>query len=392
MRGILTLLSSPGLALGTILFMVLFVALAAWLPERGLGTGHPFRSVPFLSASGLLWLSTLACTWGRTGRMLALWRGDPPAASPALAGGSMEDQETFLHREGFRPCHGALVRFRSGLWGGWLLHLGLLVLMAGIGIQQAFHDEGTFLLTEGGGVDLRDPAAVEGRSRGPLAPIAPPALEVVLAAFDPALHQEGYAPDRFSRLIVRRPGGGVVQRIVDRARGAGVGGTTLYQAIPTGLALVMDQAEEGLRSVHLRGTGRHAEAEVTSPSGAVVRFRAEGERALDDPMGTGALIFSVETGGKRIPLNIGDAFDFGGQAVRLKAVARWGAFTYTRSPGMPAVFAGFLLVLAGSALLLAPAGVARWDGPGGGFRLHLARGADPMLARWRARIEGGSGE
>jgi hypothetical protein len=65
-------------------------------------------------------------------------------------------------------------------------------------------------------------------------------------------------------------------------------------------------------------------------------------------------------------------------------MARWGRFTYARSPGMAGVWAGFALVLAGSALLAFPAGVARLAGEGGpAARVFLPRGREALLAEWR---------
>ena len=80
----------------------------------------------------------------------------------------------------------------------------------------------------------------------------------------------------------------------------------------------------------------------------------------------------------------GSPFPFGTAPARLVSVGRWGGFTYSRSPGMPAVFAGFALLLFGSALLTVPAGVALVAKPGeetAGW-IWVSRGRDSLLAEW----------
>ena len=79
---------------------------------------------------------------------------------------------------------------------------------------------------------------------------------------------------------------------------------------------------------------------------------------------------------------------------RAVGISRWGRFTWTRTPGLGAVVAGFLLVLAGSLLLLVPAGVARLPRPGeeGAARVFTLRGGDALAADWsRGRSDGEDG-
>lgn len=395
MLNLLKFLRSPGLALGVLLFLALYVGVATWLSPWSsgkpippwmvaLGLAHPFSSTLFLLICGLLFVNTLACTWDRTLRLKTLWQGTVPPGSPLLRGASREKQGTFLRAEGFLERGGSRFHNRWALWGGWILHLGLLVLMAGALVQQGFHEGGSFVLAEGETLDLSAPGAVRDRVAGPLAPAHPPWLTVGLLAYDASLHQKGYSPDRASKVRLAPREGTPVDAFVDRAEGLTIDGATIYQAIPAGLALVVEARGLGTRAIHLHGEGNTASAEVTDPNGNHLLFRLAAERDLSDRMGTGRLALRAERGGEAWALEPGRTFPFGRERAKLVSVVRWGAFTYARSPGMPAVFAGFTLLLAGSAILTVPAGVARFDEDAGAYRVHVTRGSEVLLAEWKA--------
>ncbi len=394
---VVRLLRSPRFALAILAFGGAYAAVAAWLPwslpggatppawAAALGLDHPFSAWPFLASVALLFASTLACTWGRRGRIRAVRRGElPPAAIPLAASG---DVRAFLEAHGFRGDGEVLRRFGWAMWGGWVLHVGLLVLVAAVLVQQAFHDSGAFDLGEGETARLSERGVVFGRERGPLAPAGAPDLLVSLERFDPFLHQRGYAPDRASRISIAGEGVPRREETLDRASGANAAGVEIFQAIPTGLAVNVEIAGMGTRSIHLRPeSARLAVAAVADPAGRPARFLVETERPADDPLGTGALRVELEQEGHRVALGPGTPFPFGGREARVVSVARWVRFTYSRSPGMAGVLAGFAIVLAGCALLAFPAGVAR-VGPAGSdpaARVFLVRGRTALLAEWEA--------
>ena len=397
MSAAVALLRAPRFVLAVLAFTAIYCAVGAWLPwatpggappppwVEGLGLAHPFSAPPFLAAVALLFASTLACTWGRRARIAGLLRGElPPAAVALQASGA--DARAFLEARGFRGEGDVLRRFGWALWGGWVLHVGLLVLVAGILAQQAFHDEGAFELTEGGTARLSEPGVVQDRERGLLAPQDPPALEVELQSFDPGLHQEGYAPDRASRIAIARPGGAPRLERLDRAAGARVGAVEIFQAIPAGLAVNVVVEGLGARSIHLRKESAHvAAAWIDNPAGRPARVVAATERAVDDPVATGRIAVSLEQDGRRLALEREAPFRLGDREARVIGIGRWTRFTYARSPGMPGVLAGLALVLAGCALLAVPAGVARLGAPGAGpsARVYLPRGREALLAEWR---------
>lgn len=382
------LLAAPRLALGVIGALVVYASAAVALPAADLGQpfgDHPFSNPPFLVLVALLFLSTLGCTWLRSAFVLGLWRGRVPAGSPELRAADPADIDHFLHGAGFRGSSHVRRRNAVALGAGWLLHVGLLCLMIGVAVQLAWHDSAAFEVAVGETVNLSAPGTVFGRSKGPLASPQPPPLQVELVAFDAHLHQDGYAPDRKSRLRLETPQGTVKYAVIDRVEGASVSGTTVFQVMPAGLALIIQARELGIRAIHLQQlSNRRATTEITNPAGELVRVIVDSEYPLDGRRGTGALEIRLENSGRTSILTVGESFSFGGIDARLLEVVRWSGFTYSRSPGMPAVFAGFGLVLLACTLLTIPAGVARLEeGPEGiTARVWLNRGGKVLEEDW----------
>ena len=396
MARLLSLLRSPRLALAVIGFVATWTGVGAWTPwmqpnspvapawATAIGLDRPFTSWPFLLAVALLFACTLACTWGRRARVRAIGRGELPPSALRLPPREA-DVRSFLEAQGFRARGELLTRFGMALWGGWLLHVGLLLLIAAVLVQQALGDSGVFDLSEGERARLSDPGAVFGRERGPLAREDLPDVTVTLRHFDPFLHQPGYARDRFSQLEVEVPGEPPRVETVDRAAGFRAGNAEVFQAIPSGLAITLDVPGMGLRTLRLREeTRRRTAAEVTDPAGMPARFVLESERDLDSPDGTGRALVWLESRGRRTALAPGSAFPFGAGDARVVGIGRWGRLTYTRTPGLGGVFAGFVVILAGCALLAFPAGVARVGRAGDedAAIVFTVRGSAAIAADW----------
>ncbi|BDG08848.1 cytochrome c biogenesis protein ResB [Anaeromyxobacter paludicola] len=388
-------LRSPPFARATIVFLAIYTGLGAWLPwshpggpaapgwARAAGLDAPFSSPLFLAGCAALFASTLACTWRMAGRIRKLRRGEEMPGAVALAPRPGVSLEAFLAARGFRGSSPLRTRLPAALWGGFVLHVGILSLMAGVLVQRACFDGGQFEVTAGGALRLDAPGALRGRQRGVLAPPAPPPIDVALELFDPSLHEVGYAPDRRSRVTARLPGTPDVTGVLDRARGLEVGGYRLYQATPTGLALGLAMPGGELRSVHLSGSGREQGATFVAPGGVEVRFAATSERPPGDPAGTGAVQLRVTSAAESRELRPGDSFRVGEGRARLAELTWWAGFTYARSPGTPAVLAGFALLFLGSALLVLPAGVARLGADGEPSLVFVAQGgADALRSDW----------
>ncbi len=385
---VLRLFASPRLALGVIGGIVVYAIIGVGVPAAGFGRPlgeHPFLTVPFLALVSLLFLSTLACTLRRSGMVLGLWSGAVPGVGIELVAESSGELEFFLREAGFRGSGEMLWRNRTFLFSGWLLHVGLLVLMIGVGVQLAWHDGGAFEVAVGETVVLSRTNTVLGRSAGPAAPKQPPNLKLVLLEFDPHRHQAGFAPDRLSRIWVESEGIAGREVVLDRVQGATIGGTTIFQAMQSGIAPVVDLPGMGTRTIHLRMVSdRRAEADLTDPSGKQVTIVAEAQFGLDDRRGTGALEIRLIDGTSSVLLEEGGVFSFGDREAKLVDVVRWSGFTYSRSPGMPAVFFGFALLLIACTMLTVPAGVARVEVGSGGVvaRVWLNRGMAVLLNDW----------
>ena len=396
MSRLLSFLRAPRLALTVIGFLAVWTGVGAWAPWMqpqgpaapawavAIGLDRPFTSWPFLVAVAMLFATTLACTWGKRARVLAVRRGDlPPSAVTLPAGGA--DARAFLAEQGFRGEGELLTRFAPALWGGWIFHVGLLVLIAAVLVQHALFDSGVFDLSEGERASLAAHGTVFGREKGPLAQEALPAVDVALVRFDPFLHQPGYSRDRLSELEVSVPGEPMRVETVDRAAGIRAGDIEIFQAIPSGMAITLDISGMGMRTLRLQPEApRRAVAEVTSPSGEPARFVLDSERDIDGPAGTGKLLLWMEGRGTRTALAPGVAFPFGTGQARVVGVGRWGRFTYTRTPGLSGVFAGFIVILAGCTLLAFPAGVARMgrEGEEAAAVVFTVRGGTAIAADW----------
>ncbi len=372
---IIRFLRAPRTALAILAFQAAYATAAVWIESLS------FSSPLFIASVCVLFLSTFVCTIERTRVNLALTRGAVRTYGVSLPRRDRADAEAFLRSAGFGGNGPTLFRNRVALWGGWVLHAGVLALLFGILVQQALHDGGAFDLSEGEIARLSDPGVVFGRAAGMFAAATPPAVDVGLLAFDPFFHQKGYAPDRASRVVISGR-----EAFVDRARGVSSAGVTVYQAIPTSLAVVLEIPGAGMRSVHLAREGeRRASADLKDLRDDCLRLVAVSERTIGDPQGTGRIDLFVERRGHRQRVDIGKELPFGGTNARVITISRWARFTYSRSPGMPLVFAGFLIVLAGSALLTLPSGVALLTNDEHvAASVYMKRGADVLLHDWSA--------
>lgn len=392
---IVRILRSARFARAVLVYLAVFCGVSAFLPwVRGvdgsvapawavaIGFAQPFSSWWFLAGVAALFASTLACTWTKPARTMAWWRGDLPAGAAHLPPIAGRDVVAFLRARGF-VGEGVLFRYKYALWAGLILHWGLLALIAGVGVQQSFHDEGNFELLVGEQKDLSAPGAVFSRAVGPLGPTGPPGMLVALEAFDPFRHQPGFALDHFSTITIGS--GPAAQRFeLDRAAGVEVEGVEVFQAIPSGLGAVVASASGQRFALALHEVGPHMlGAAVTDVSNVEWRLIVTTERDVNDSLGTGEITASVQVDGAPTPVQVGVPFAFGDDTLTIVQWTRWAGFHYARNPGMVGVYVGFVLVLLGSLLLTFPAGLARLPGPGDiDTRVFVLRGAEALRLEW----------
>jgi hypothetical protein len=396
-KRILHFLSSPRLALSVLLFLGMFIGTVAWFPwtinptvqapawAAATGLDRPFSSLPFLIVVFLLLVNTVACTIVRSGRSWQLVNGTIPRRAKVLQINKESGLIDFLQERGFGTRSGPpYFKNRFALSKGWLFHVGLVLLISGVLVQQAFHDTGAFEIGEGEMVRLSDAGVVFDRSTGLLAPAELPGIQIALEQFDPYLHQQGYAPDRSSAVMIRTHSS-EQRTMLDRARGVHVNGVAIYQAIPFGLALNVDIPGMGMRSLHLRQeSARQASGEFRDPSGGSMRFSVEADRDINDPLGTGRLRVFLLHGRVKTELAPGQAIPFGDRTAKIIALSRWSGFTYSRSPGVSIVFTGFFLLLAGTVVMLVPAGLATVGREQGQttFLIYITQGAEDFAEDW----------
>ncbi|NTW58399.1 MAG: cytochrome c biogenesis protein ResB [Nitrospirae bacterium] len=388
-------LSSPRLALSILIILATFIGVVSWLPwnlDRSVkapswalaaGLDRPFSSAPFLVAVFLLLANTLACTIERTGRAWTLLKGNIPQRGKVLAVKTERDFTTFLKEQGFRTKSSPpYFRNRFALTRGWLFHVGLVLLILGILVQQAYHDAGSFEIGEGEIVRLSDRGVIFDRNAGLFAASALPPIQLALEQFDPYLHQEGYAPDRASTVVIRTQDS-EQRTILDRSEGVSINGVSIYQAIPFGLALNVEIQGLGLRSLHLRQESlRRSAGEFKDPSGGSILFSVDAERDISDPLGTGKLRVYHLREEVKTELTLGRPFAFGGKTARIVSLSHWAGFTYSRSPGVSMVFFGFVLLVAGTAVMLIPAGIAAEEDTTGTMRIYLTQDENNLADDW----------
>lgn len=373
-RGV-DLLSSPKLTIGCLLLITVYSGISGWFPwvidkkvtppawAVATGLDHPFSTIPFLILIMVLFLNSLSCTIKRAGRTLRLLRGFLPEKALHLVIKDETGFFKFLKEQGFKERRGLYFKNRLGLLKALPLHIGIVTLIGGIFMEQSLHESGAFEIAPDEIIRLNEPGGVFDRFKGYLAPETPPDLQIALQYFDPFHHQKGYAPDRFSRIMVRTSDGKERVFSLDRSSGIKIGDVKIYQAIPYGLSLYIDIQDMGTRVFHLRDEGdRRSTGEFISPAGNRVIFYAETERPLTDPNGTGAIRIFLVDEKQKAEIYPGGSFRFGDRTARLITVNYWSGFTYSRSPGIFIVFTGIGIVVAGSLLLMIPAGIVKKEG------------------------------
>ncbi len=208
MRAVYDFLRSRRLAIGLIVGLIAYSALATLLPLGAaqdplvvkwakahpsaeavvgpLGLHQPFTSPVFLVGAFLLVCSTIACSWERTQRALGLWRSaqpqawSPPASVPRPSftlPATGEQEALSLAREALGPLRlrehpgqGATVftRYRVAAFGSPLFHWALVALFVFAALGQLMRSEGDLAVVLGSGLIDERASYVAGLRTGPL--------------------------------------------------------------------------------------------------------------------------------------------------------------------------------------------------------------------------------
>jgi cytochrome c biogenesis protein len=280
-------------------------------------------------------------------------RGTPVADPDAL--------RTALRRAGFLRTSFAAdaekhVRNPWGHWGGVTLHAGLLLTLAALLLVSATEWRGVALPAEGDAVGPASRFVAE--VHGVLAPRAalPETFTVAAAAVE-------YWGDHTPRQVETTLAFASDKPLGLRVNAPAVrDGITFYQGQEHGhtFLVTVTRPDGSTRPLRLDMTAPDSPAEVSYfgsavPDGAYslrAKYFVDAEKRSMN--GVPLLVLRLEKGGAelaRAELRPGETARLGEYAVKLDGVAVWTELVMVRTIGMPLVFLGFALVIAGAALI-----------------------------------------
>ncbi len=194
------IISSMGFAIGLLVILAVSCALGSFLPQGetyaayaeaysertagwivALGLDDVYHSPWFLAMAAFLCLNLLACNLVRIPQILRRFRAAGEMPRTAAAAEAAADQltaacrdshqaEEWMHSLGFRKIRTGTtedgrecrygVRGRAGLWGAWVCHLGVLLLILGFGLGQTMKQEYTVYGLPGDSLQVGDTSYV----------------------------------------------------------------------------------------------------------------------------------------------------------------------------------------------------------------------------------------
>lgn len=313
-------------------------ALAQWQRQhtlvsavaRPLGLFHAFSSWPFIVALALLAFNLVACTVDRLMRRRA--------TMTAVFGGSL------------------------------LLHVGLLVVLGGGLVTSAYRFDGTIVATEGQVLDMAVPQSYMHLSRGPLARQAPlPQIKLGLEKFKPS-YVSGMAT-RFDSELRAGTGKGRLRHLAVRVNHpAAVDGFAVTQS-DFGYSpdlLVTTAPGRPIIDAYVALTSRRTQEETIYEDFVVIpgikgrmMLRVYPDFVMREGRHTSAsaeprspvlwvrLVNPDSVTRRQVLLKPGQDAAIGGFHIVFRDLRYWSAFRVARDPGMPVVYAGFLICITG---------------------------------------------
>lgn len=389
MRGLLRVLRSRRMAVGILTFLVAVALASTYVPQRSVSSDARLEAwraahaglVPFVDALGLdrvystAWflaaaaLCAAAMAVATSRHAMIAWRltrGEtaPPAGVP-IEGSDIDALVTRARLARYLPVASSRegvrrwVRDPWGLWGGVVLHAGMLLGLLAVLLWLVTRSVASVTLLEGERLERRGPFDVieAGAFSSPMELTSPLTLEGMTDSY--------WDNGEMRQMIVHVVEAGPSVDLEREARiGAPMrllGGETLYSTSSFGEAFLVDVSREGRELVGLRlelerpasGTTAYhdfvetgmpyllrAKYEVRDPAG----FRPEAARLalrLDDASG------EVD----RVELGLGEEADLGPYRVGLADVRPWVRVTIAKGSGIELLFTSFFIIFAGGILL-----------------------------------------
>jgi cytochrome c biogenesis protein len=331
-----------------------------------LGLFHVF-STPWFAA--LLFFACIALTLSALEQCGTAFRKTFPSAPVATSEGrsvhfSAADLQKVLRREGYLPlpCNGGLrfVRQPWGYWSNFLLHSGMLLIIAVALFLALTEQRGALVLVEGEVHDPRAPWAEEERGN-----LAPP---FILSA-----------PLRLDLLRVSLVDKQSVQQVASDISFISGHGDADRRSVAVNSIL----SYQGLRIYQTTNYGDAFTVEFADPAGLVHRERlliqypsAPDQAGYNDfklpwlpwilstkyyrdadrtsmASNNPVLVMRLLDDNRelsRVSLKIGESGSLGDMKVRLDRTEKWSKLIFVKLTGMPLIFLGFLIVVVGSVL------------------------------------------
>ncbi len=337
---------------------------------HAIGFDHVLTSWPFAALIAMAMLSMVAALARQFRVALRQTRG----SQPPKGGGGVEVDErsaaSALRSSGYFQIGGdgpieRFVKHPWGWWGGVVLHLGMLIVIASSLLFVLTDSMGTAALMQG---DVLKPGgAWDVEQRGLLTgSLELPASVTVTNVKDE--YWENFDLKQLSTTFTFKQGSAVRTHRVWINENALDLGTRVYQGTKYGEAFLVELSRDGKaaerKALLLPHPVRPDQAGYadfnTSDAAELLRakyFTSADKRSMTstDPL----LFLRLQSGGAVIgqaELRNGGTARLGPYSVRLEGVTPWVELVFVRHLGVPGVFAGFLVILIGSALLyLTPA-------------------------------------
>lgn len=386
MKRLLRLLKSLKLSLALMIFLIPIIAAGNLIPQRGRvspddiiewqqrhpsfsqvvsGTGldHVYTSWWFLIVFTVLFLNMSLITWDlihRTRRKArGLHRFDPDAAAYfSLGNFSFTDhawasfEETLRKRRYSIILSGNEIYARKGwfgIWGGTILHAGLVVLLAGAVVSGLTRFSGYTEMGEGQAFSDTEKAYLQ-TSYGPLFPGHRPGVNIRVQ--DIQEKDLGKMKAVVSRLVVIDNGVPVVSKSLRMNEPLSYRGMKVFQSRYAGPALLFAIEEPAspipiAGYVNLKASGK-TESSIFSLLGTPFQAKATYRPGSD------GVELEVRDRGEIVyhgPMKAGQALLAGPWKIILAAINHWSGIIVVYDRAVPVIFAGFFLAVAGIAVM-----------------------------------------